>query len=372
MKSKTCPYCGAKMKRNGRTSSGAQRWRCIACNASTTHGNDVAQRDLSAFLGWLLSKESQLDMPGQGRTFRRRTARFWELWPMPEVVDEVHRVVYVDGIYLARDAVILIACSDEHVLSWYLARAETSRGWKALLERIAPPDMVVTDGGSGFAKAVRECWPGTAVQRCAFHAFCQVKRYTTSRPRLQAGIELYGLARELLHIDTLRQADRWVERFMQWCGFWSDFLEERSRVDGRWEYTHERLRKARRSLAVLVNKGTLFTYLDPALAAEGPMPSTNNRIEGGVNAQLRAVLRNHRGLSLIRRVKAVYWWCYMHTECPLPASEMLRSMPTDADIDLLYETYASNPKESYGPPEWGDGLVWDELHTKTRYPCAID
>jgi hypothetical protein len=102
------------------------------------------------------------------------------------------------------------------------------------------------------------------------------------------------------------------------------------------------------------------------------MPATNNRIEGEVNAQLRSVLRSHRGMSLLRRIKAVYWWCYMHTECPKTPSEMLGSMPTDDDIDLLYETYATNPKESDGPPEWGDGLVWEELHHKTRYPFALD
>ena len=52
---------------------------------------------------------------------------------MPEVVDEVHRVVYVDGIYVARGLVVLIACSDSHVLSWYMAKAETTRAWRALL-----------------------------------------------------------------------------------------------------------------------------------------------------------------------------------------------------------------------------------------------
>ena len=39
----------------------------------------------------------------------------------------------------------------------------------------------------------------------------------------------------------------------------------------------------------------------------------------------------------------------MHTECPLPAAEMLRSMPTDEDIDLLYELYASGPRRDDGP-----------------------
>lgn len=60
-------------------------------------------------------------------------------------------------------------------------------------------------------------------------------------------------------------------------------------VDGRRVYTHERLRRARSSLSSPVSAGTLFTYLDPALAKAGPLPSTNNMIEGGVNSQLRAV-----------------------------------------------------------------------------------
>lgn len=371
MKAKSCPICGGRMKRNGTTSSGSQRWRCVACGSSSTHKNKTEQRELAAFVDWLLSKGRQLDMAGEGRTFRRRTSKFWNLWPLPEVVDEIHRVVYVDGIYLARNIVILIACSDSYVLSWYLARAETSRSWEALLSRIAPPDVVVTDGGSGFAKACAKEWPQTRVQRCVYHAFCQVKRCTTSRPKLQAGIELYALAKELMRIKTLKQADWWVERFMQWCDCWNGFLNEKSRIDGRWEYTHERLRRARRSLAALINKDVLFTYLDPALTLEGPLPATNNRIEGGVNSQLRDLLKNHRGLSLARRIKAVYWWCYMHTECPKSYTEMLRSMPTDDDIDLLYELYATNPKAQYGPVEWGDGLVWNELHSATPYPYQI-
>lgn len=372
MKSKLCPTCGFKMKRNGKTKAGSQRWRCVGCNASCTHSNDVSHRILSKFLKWLLSKDSQLDMVGQGRTFRRHAMRFWKIWPMPEFIDEIHRVIYVDGIYLTRGICILIACSDKYVLSWHLARGETSYAWKALLERIAPPDMVVTDGGSGFAKAIAEVWPKTKVQRCTFHAFCQVRRYTTSRPKLKAGIELYGLAKDLLGIKTLYQADLWVEHFMQWCDFWGDFLEERTRVDGRFQYTHERLRKARRSLVALINKGTLFTYLDPELTIEKPMPATNNRIEGGVNAQLRSVLRNHRGMSLLRRIKAVYWWCYMHTECPLPASEILRSMPTDDDIDSLYGLYVTHPPSDRDPVEWGDGLTWSEFHHETRYPYSVD
>jgi hypothetical protein len=359
------------MKRNGVTKAGSQRWRCRECGASAVHGNDTRARRLASFVEWLMSKGSQADMPGQGRTFRRATAEFWAIWPMPDVVDEVHRVIYVDGIWIARDLVVLIACGERHVLSWHLARAETTAAWRSLLSRIAPPEMVVTDGGSGFASAVAAEWPETKVQRCTFHAFCQVKRKTTSRPKLQAGKELYALAKELLHIESLHQADWWVERLMQWCEFWSDFLEERSVVDGKRVYTHSRIREARSGLIRLVNKGVLFTYLDPELTAEGPMPAMNNMIEGGVNAQLREVLRNHRGLSKLKRAKAIFWWCYLHVECPKGMAQTLREMPTDEDIDILRDEYGIRTDDIAAPQKWGEGLVWEELHHKTRYPYSI-
>ena len=372
MKAVRCPSCGAAMKRNGRTSAGSQRWRCRACGASSTVSYDDAAARLGEFLAWLTSKDTQLSMPGQGRTFRRRTAGFWRVWPMPEPTGEVHRVLFVDGIWLARDLVVLIAYDGEHVVSWYMAQAETSRAWEALMAPIPAPDVVVCDGGTGFEGARRRSWPRTRVQRCLFHAFCQVKRCTTTRPRLQAGRELYALALELMHLDTLRQADWWVERYLQWCEFWADFLEDVSYVDGRRQFTHERLRKARSSLSRLVSRGTLFTYLDPGLTPGGPLPSTNNRIEGGVNAQLRAMLRDHRGLSVERRLKAIFWWCYMHSPNPLPAAELLRVMPTDGSIAAIYGRLDERRRLEGTIPRWGDAVVWSELHHSEPYRMDWD
>lgn len=100
MKAVYCPYCGGRTKRNGRTSSGSQRWRCTACGASTTVRYDDTATRLDEFLGWLLSKDSQAAMPGGGRSFRRRTAEFWEVWPMPAPDGELHRVLHVDGIWV--------------------------------------------------------------------------------------------------------------------------------------------------------------------------------------------------------------------------------------------------------------------------------
>jgi ribosomal protein L37AE/L43A len=363
-----CPSCGETMKRNGKTSAGRTRWRCRACGASATGHVDNSAKRLDEFLGWLLSKERQADMPGAGRTFRRRTQEFWHLWPLPPVTGEVCRVVFVDGIYLARNVCVLVARSEEHVLGWYVARSENSRAYKALMARMAPPDVVVTDGGSGFQKARRQLWPDTRVQRCAFHAFEQVKRYTTTRPRTQAGVDLYALAKELLRVEDSEQAAAWLAAYAGWCSDYDEFLrEETTNEEGRTFLTHERLVKARNSLTALVRQGTLFTYVDPDLTEMlGALPATNNAAES-LNAQLRHMLREHRGLSLERRIKAVYWWCYMHTECPMPAAKILKVMPTDRSIAQEMRAISYENRASMGPQRWGDGLVWEELHRSTPW-----
>ena len=57
--------------------------------------------------------------------------------------------------------------------------------------------------------------------------------------------------------------------------------------NGKSRPKHERLIKAEKSILRLLNDNTLFTYLDKELRDEFKIPSTNNRIEGGVNACLR-------------------------------------------------------------------------------------
>lgn len=59
-------------------------------------------------------------------TFERRAERFWSLWPLSEHTGEARDIVFVDGIYITRKLVVLIACSRKHVLAWHLAESERS------------------------------------------------------------------------------------------------------------------------------------------------------------------------------------------------------------------------------------------------------
>ena len=374
MKHVLCPVCGSICIRYGKNQSGSQKWFCRKCSMGFVPRLDSAAKQLDIFLEWLFSKQTQKEMPGRGRSFRRKTARFWEIWPMPPKVEERKETLYVDGIYLGRKACILICCDERYVLGWYLCRYEHSGAWQALMSRIAEPAVVVSDGGTGFAKALKKMWPHTHHQRCVFHAFCQVKRYITSRPKTSAGIEFYALSKDLLHVESQKDADAWTERFRQWIVKYKDFLSQMT-VDeyGELRPTHERLLKAEHSLLKLLQEGTLFTYLDKTLRGEiEKLPSTNNRIEGGVNARLREMLRNHRGLSIERRIKAVFWWCYMHSPKPLSASEILKIMPTDKSIAEIYKKMSAKGKLGNNLPGWGDSIVWSELHRPSNYPVDWD
>ncbi len=231
------------------------------------------------------------------------------------------------------------------------------------MRRIAEPKMVVSDGGTGFAKALKKVWPNAKHQRCLFHIFCQVKRYTTSSPNTLAGFELYQLAKDMLKINIKQDAEIWVERFVSWIKRHQEFLSQMTMDEnGNKRPTHERLLKAERALLKLIKENTMFTYLDNELIKEFNLPATNNRIEGGINARLREMLRNHRGLSIERRIKAVYWWCYMHSPEPLSLSEIINTMPTDKSIAAIYLKMSEKQRLEKSLSIWGDAIVWSDFH----------
>lgn len=72
--------------------------------------------------------------------------------PLPSCTGEVRDVVFLDGIRVS-GLVVLIACTKEHVLAWHLATSERSGAWAALMAKLAPPAMAVSDGSPGLAKA---------------------------------------------------------------------------------------------------------------------------------------------------------------------------------------------------------------------------
>ena len=310
-------------------------------------------------------------MPGCGRTFRRHCEKFWEYIPVPSYVDEVHKVIYIDGIEVAGIR-ILIAVSDDHVLSWHLARSENTYDWSVLLKTIAPPEMVVCDGAGGIKKALEDIWPNTKVQRCLFHVLTLIVKKIGLRTRSVIERELLDLAKDLVKVKDKYTSELWLHRYFMWEESWSCDLKQKRIVGNKEEYVYKNARSVRRTIRGLIKSHQLFTYLTPSLNLGERIIRTNNRIEGGVNAPIKEMLRNHRGLSTTRRIKAACWWCYMHTECPLSISEILRLMPRDSDYEELRNELNLGGVKNIGPELWGTGVAWEDYHRKTPYPYSYE
>lgn len=154
-------------------------------------------------------------------------------------------------------------------------------------------EAAVIDGKRGV-KAVFSDLP---IQMCQFHQIAIVKRYLTSRPKLEAGKELRAIT---LALPALTEKV-FAELLGLWFNKWNKFLKERTySEDGKhWRYTHRRIRSACRSLKT--NLPCLFTYQK---YPELNIPNTTNSLDGFFS-RLKQLLNAHRGLTVKRRYRLI-------------------------------------------------------------------
>ena len=152
---------------------------------------------------------------------------------------------------------------------------------------------VILDGKRG----VKQVFKGIPVQMCHFHQKRIITRYLTSRPKLEASIELKIITATLANTNE----DIFTKELNEWHDKWNDFLKEKTinSETNRWHYTHKRLRSAYRSLKT--NLPYLFTYQK---YPEFNIPNTTNSLDGYFN-RLKSLINVHRGLSQMRRMRIV-------------------------------------------------------------------
>lgn len=151
---------------------------------------------------------------------------------------------------------------------------------------------IICDGRKGLL----QLFDGIPVQMCNFHQVAILRRYLTKKPKMQSSKELWELALLLTKTDK----EGFEGALSAWYTKWSDFLNER-KIDSsdKNRYVHKRLRSAYRSLKT--NLPWLFTWYDHI---DLKIPNTTNSIDGHF-ADLKNKLRNHNGLSAVRKKKFI-------------------------------------------------------------------
>jgi len=152
---------------------------------------------------------------------------------------------------------------------------------------------VVSDGRPG----VRGVFADVPCQMCHFHQRQIIIRHLTTRPKLEAGIELKKIA-ETLSNTTEKKFTKILDL---WHQKWQPFLKEMTYnpETGRKFYTHRRIRSAHYSLRK--NLPYLFTYQKHP---ELNIPTTTNSLEGCFS-HLKELIKIHRGLKFKIKLKMV-------------------------------------------------------------------
>ncbi|WP_067473417.1 IS1249 family transposase [Dietzia timorensis] len=364
-----CPICGHTMKRNGTTGAGTTRWRCRSCGSSSTkHRPD---RRLDARFRWFidyLTGTGSLDQVAADHGISRRTLNryfhtFWYVQvPVPADRFRVYDQLFIDGTYTAAGC-LLVAATRTHVVAWHWARRENIQAYRTLLEHMAPPLMVVIDGGQGAATAIAKQWPRTIVQRCLVHAQRNVRRHTTSRPRTDAGRAIYQLALQLTRITTVEQATEWIVHLNDFGRIYKHWLNEKTPPPpgktGAWTFTHDRTRKAYNSLLYLHRHKLLFRYLDPPPGAIAPelITATTNTLEGGINAGIKVHAFAHRGQAAEHQRLMCEWWLYLKTEAPDDPLQIARGQQWGKNA--LAKAQALTHNENLADHETGRPALYD-------------
>ena len=166
------------------------------------------------------------------------------------------------------------------------------KGIEEIAKRGIKIQSIICDGRKGLF----QLFPDIPVQMCSFHQVAIVRRYLTKKPKMPPSKELWTIALLLKHTDK----ESFEGELEQWYEKWKVFLNERKLdSNGKNRYIHRRLRSAYRSLKT--NQPWLFTWYDNMHLK---IPKTTNAIDGHF-ADLKNKLRNHNGLSEVRKKKFI-------------------------------------------------------------------
>lgn len=319
------------------------------------------------------------------RTLQNQCNKFW-LVRVPEQANPYRKYdqLFLDGTYFSGGC-LLIASTDTHVVAWHWCIRETKANYVKLCSKIPAPVVAVVDGHRGSLAAIQEVWPQTHVQRCLIHIYGNVRNKLTRNPRTRQGRALLKLARNLLKITNVDQAEQWIKQLQEFRSLYGDYVNAKTyrkdtpvdaipkhaKNNAKWWYTHYRVRQALTALERHVQHHHLFTYLDPEVVAavlDGTkLQSTTNVVENK-NSVLKQHIRAHRGWQKEQQRTAADWILLKMMQHPDDPIAIARKQQWGAHHEL--ENWMRTLGEDSAHQEIGVPALYDH-HIDTEYTHSV-
>jgi hypothetical protein len=285
------------IKKNG-FPNGRQQYRCHSCGKYFSVNNPISNSVL--WSEYTVGKQtySQLSVK-YNRSLRTIQRRLEQHTLLLSVLVPGSVIVLMDTTYFGRGFGVMLfrdAITKANLLKYYVKYESNALYYQGITELQSKGFnilAIVCDGRKGLI----QMFPDIPVQMCQFHQAAIIRRYLTTRPKLQASKELIDV------VKLMKQTDKetFVGALELWHSKWKEFLNERTIEPSTKKcfYTHKKLRSAYRSLKN--NLQWLFTWYDNI---ELNIPNTTNAIDG-LFSDLKNKLRNHNGLSSKRKIKFI-------------------------------------------------------------------
>ena len=314
---KRCWSCGSLNVIHWGTRNKKRRYKFKDCDIYFTSENaqvSIANR-IIWFKHWVLDHQT-LDFISKSSGQSKRTLQnlfydYLERIPEHKVVNREQVHLIVDGTYFSND-ICLVVYRDNDIKQTMLYRItndeltdEIIEDFKNLIKVGFSIESITCDGHKSTLKSIKKVFKNRViVQRCVVHVERQCRIWITKNPKSQAGQELLKIAKQISQIKTLEHKYIWLRSLYDWDLKHKVFIQEKSRVDGR--YTHTFLRKARR---MLINAfSDMFHYID-----NPDIPKSTNALESFFG-HLKDNLSIHRGLSIKHRKAFIQWYLYFKNE----------------------------------------------------------
>lgn len=300
---KKCQFCKSENVVKKGKQLGRQRYKCNACGRQWQNKTRKQKLTKKIWKEYTYGRQTAKDL---GQKYNR--SRKWISRQLKEINVDDNKIINIsprsivviaDATFFSRSEGLLIFREPnlKQNLIWKEIHTETTGQYCQLKLELEIKgfriNAAILDGRPG----VREVFGNIPVQMCHFHQVAIVRRYLTSRPKLEAAKELLFIARQL----TKSNEKDFSELLLAWNNKWREFLKEKTinPFTSRWFYTHKRLRAAFRSLNN--NLPYLFTYQK---YPELNIPNTTNSLDGYITT-LKNFIRIHRGIQKEKRSKFI-------------------------------------------------------------------
>lgn len=249
-----------------------------------------------------------------GKTLGKYFDEYLNTPPMPEKkVEKTNIWIKIDAQYYGRSFCIVLVKVKNKFVYWRHFKRETFSNYLKVLSDLTrlgyKVQGITSDWHGSLVGTVKYLYGGKIPhQRCLVHTQRRCQGLLTQKPKLEAGKQLLEIVRALNQISNRYESNIWSKWLERWGQRWKRFANQRSfgrKEDGSrtWWYTHKNLRAAFRTLKS--SQDNLFLYLE-----YNELDKDTNGLEGEFS-HLKQKANSHRGLKMIRKISAIYWYIYL-------------------------------------------------------------